>query len=124
MNGFYFIIQIDQKRSRIFVKGNEITIPLSSQFSSSNIQKKEGNKNYTKKKTISISHQLIFEGIICTTREFLISGLNTTSSKVDLYIPWNRPILGMIDALQSISNSLYQAGSKFIQLLANSMGYN
>lgn len=24
MNGFYFIIQIDQKRSRIFVKGNEI----------------------------------------------------------------------------------------------------
>lgn len=89
MNGFYFIIQIDQKRSRIFVKGNEITIPLSSQFSSSNIQKKEGNKNYTKEKTISISHQLIFEGIICTTREFLISGLNTTSSKVDLYIPWN-----------------------------------
>lgn len=87
-------------------------------------KKKEENKNYTKEKTISISHQLIFERIICTTREFLISGLNTTSSKVDLYIPWNRPILGMIDALQSISNSLYQVGSKFIQLLANSMGYN
>lgn len=49
MNGFYFIIQIDQKRSRIFVKGNEITIPLSSQFSSSNIQKKRRKQKLYKR---------------------------------------------------------------------------